>query len=516
MNSTAKVDDFKQSRRSEQVRKCKQCCKKFVAFLFSHVGLCCLVVAYSIMGGFVFMRIEGPHESHEDGHIEIRRKFNVERIWDLTIQFNVLYKENWTAAVETVLKEFQNDVFYAAKDKGWNGDVKKDKQWSFAGALLYSVTVITTIGYGHITPKTATGRVATIFYALIGIPLTLLCLANIGGLMADIFRFLYKNVCCGLCCVPCKGKGAEFSKPKHKRKNTKRVVKQRTETINKKKNNPKTKPAEAEKEKNKKMFRLTFSNKNGKPSNSTTSPSLTSPSLSSQPPPLYSTICPPSPTVTAISSNDLPQSPEPIDTVEGRFDDSQVVPIATTPLNENTVTVIVDDDDPDNIFEEADDDDVVDVDSSSKTDPDEKVTVPISLCVLLMAGYIFSGAMLFSLWEKWDYLEGSYFCFITLSTIGFGDFVPGANVDSWSSQEKQVLCTMYLLFGLAFIAMCFELMQEEVRAKFRWLGRKIGLVSKRNKKLANKNKRKSRKSKKVKSEANSDSESKHSVNVDRQ
>ena len=38
-----------------------------------------------------------------------------------------------------------------------------------------------------------------------------------------------------------------------------------------------------------------------------------------------------------------------------------------------------------------------------------------------------------------------------------------------------VLCALYLLVGLALLAMCFDLMQEEVRRIFRELGTKIGL-----------------------------------------
>jgi len=37
-------------------------------------------------------------------------------------------------------------------------------------------------------------------YAIVGIPLTLLTITNLGGFMATAFRWFYKNVVCGLCC----------------------------------------------------------------------------------------------------------------------------------------------------------------------------------------------------------------------------------------------------------------------------------------------------------------------------
>lgn len=108
----------------------------------------------------------------------------------------------------------------------------------------------------------------------------------------------------------------------------------------------------------------------------------------------------------------------------------------------------------------------------------ETVRVPIFVSLIIIASYVFGGAVLFSLWEQdWNYLIGAYFCFITLSTIGFGDYVFGVGKDL-DSNEKLITCALYLVMGLSIIAMCFNLMQEEVMAKFRYLGRKLGIIDK--------------------------------------
>jgi len=57
--STMAVEGDVRRRRRQAV---VSCCKRVVALFFSHVGLAAMVVAYSILGGFLFRAIEAPHE----------------------------------------------------------------------------------------------------------------------------------------------------------------------------------------------------------------------------------------------------------------------------------------------------------------------------------------------------------------------------------------------------------------------------------------------------------------------
>lgn len=101
--------------------------------------------------------------------------------------------------------------------------------------------------------------------------------------------------------------------------------------------------------------------------------------------------------------------------------------------------------------------------------------VPVSVVMAFLVGYICLGAAVFSAWEEWSYLDGAYFSFITLSTIGFGDLVPGSKVLE-QGQTKLVACIIYLVVGLAMIAMSFNLVQEEVITQFQKLGQNMGIL----------------------------------------
>lgn len=65
---------------------------------------------------------------------------------------------------------------------------KAGQQWKFTGAFYYATTVLTTIGYGHSTPATIGGKLFTMCYAAVGIPLGLVMFQSIGERVNKLSR----------------------------------------------------------------------------------------------------------------------------------------------------------------------------------------------------------------------------------------------------------------------------------------------------------------------------------------
>lgn len=98
---------------------------------------------------------------------------------------------------------------------------------------------------------------------------------------------------------------------------------------------------------------------------------------------------------------------------------------------------------------------------------DDEFNLPVSLAFSILIAYILCGAALYSIWEDWTFFESVYFVFVSMSTIGFGDYVPKHPIFMMTS-------IIYLIFGLSLTSMCVNVIQVKLSDSFRHASAKIG------------------------------------------
>lgn len=148
---------------------------RFLACLHSPPLLCLLLATYALFGACLFQRLEsGRPVNTLPVDLDALRNHTIQRLWNITFTFNMLYPKNWTANATAELIQFERALAFlvhhhayrpqsafqvgqpAALSTVGSGPTTKSTpatikdQWSFTGALLYSLTVITTLGKSHV------------------------------------------------------------------------------------------------------------------------------------------------------------------------------------------------------------------------------------------------------------------------------------------------------------------------------------------------------------------------------
>ncbi|CAJ1080226.1 potassium channel subfamily K member 1-like [Xyrichtys novacula] len=109
--------------------------------------------------------------------------------------------------------------------------------------------------------------------------------------------------------------------------------------------------------------------------------------------------------------------------------------------------------------------------SKSKLAAIHAICLALIMTLLLL---IIPACIFVSLEKDWGFLESLYFCFISLTTIGLGDYVPGethSKDDNPHPQLYRLAITVYLLVGLVLVLVvletCCELPQmKRLRQRF--------------------------------------------------
>ncbi|XP_022192973.2 LOW QUALITY PROTEIN: uncharacterized protein LOC111050904 [Nilaparvata lugens] len=346
------------SERSADMRKIRLLRNRCVSWLI-------ILLIYCGLGGMLFRFTEGAFENfYKCGVKRVKRDF-VDSLWNSMYSMR---EEEWKSLARRKLMTFEEQL-HEAFEAGMTS-YSGQKSWSFLNAVLYCLTVVTTIGYGHISPSTTTGRALTIVYAIFGIPMFLILLADFGKLFTRGIKFVWAFVRRVYYTGSCR--------------KVRRTV-----------------PVQEVMKGVQMVYDIaTFR----RPS--------TAPGVDLQ----QGDTLPPLP----------PRTPYP---------HSGTDPPGTPALSNFAV--------------------------------DDEFNLPISVAIFILVVYIFCGATVFYIWEKWGFFESFYFVFISMSTIGFGDFVP-------QNQMYMMASIVYLVFGLALTSMCINVVQEKLSDTFRQASAKIG------------------------------------------
>uniref|UniRef100_A0A8P4G2D5 Potassium channel, subfamily K, member 17 n=1 Tax=Dicentrarchus labrax TaxID=13489 RepID=A0A8P4G2D5_DICLA len=131
-------------------------------------------VTYVLIGGVVFWKLEGELGQKDISSLLLHKKA-------LLTKYTCLNQEGLEAVAQVV---------YDASKAGLSlkGNYTTDGFWKFTSSSVFAATVVTTIGYGNMSPSSTAGQIFCVFFALFGIPLNLVVLNRVGKYMLVIER----------------------------------------------------------------------------------------------------------------------------------------------------------------------------------------------------------------------------------------------------------------------------------------------------------------------------------------
>ncbi|XP_040569993.1 TWiK family of potassium channels protein 7-like [Lepeophtheirus salmonis] len=177
--------------------------KIFLQYILSEVGLLLVIVLYALLGANIYIDLECEGE---DLRYKEKQEFGAKVEESLSYMSIVFYdyalkknmsRDEFENKVDGELRDLISMILEGIEGKGYDGEVNGwEKDWTFSKSLLFTISIMTSIGYGHIAPKTFYGQILTLPYSLIGIGVFMVFLAKVGNVLARVLKYSYSQVLC--------------------------------------------------------------------------------------------------------------------------------------------------------------------------------------------------------------------------------------------------------------------------------------------------------------------------------
>ena len=136
---------YKRTKTYTCCQRIKNFFRAIIAFFFTQVGVCALVAVYMVLGAHMFSSLEADSQMDCAEVANSSRSAFAKELWDITMRTNVLFRNEWQNMTSDLLHEFQNATVENVR-RGYTGNDVGVKIWTFSSALMFSLTVFTTIG----------------------------------------------------------------------------------------------------------------------------------------------------------------------------------------------------------------------------------------------------------------------------------------------------------------------------------------------------------------------------------
>jgi hypothetical protein len=139
-------------------RSCNRCWTAGCSWLTSALGVSILLLVYLITGAIMFMilgssssQVEhsasiAPAGRHPDDRLLEKTMATVDRLWSITEDLNILYRDNWTHLARVEMRHYQDQLVGTLRQIMLEERYSFKQTWTFPMSLLYALTLITTIG----------------------------------------------------------------------------------------------------------------------------------------------------------------------------------------------------------------------------------------------------------------------------------------------------------------------------------------------------------------------------------
>nr|CAD2176233.1 unnamed protein product [Meloidogyne enterolobii] len=193
------ITNSRKSQKQEDDEFREKGARKYAKLILPHVGLVLLTCCYTLLGASLFYSVERPNELRAKriclDNINKRQELFVSELVWLAASNLSGERKNWERIAREHLGKM-SDLLFLGFEKHFltSKEVKLNETisvWTFSTAVFFSVTVVSTIGYGNPVPVTRIGRIACISFSLFGIPLTLVTIADLGKFLSEHLVWLY-------------------------------------------------------------------------------------------------------------------------------------------------------------------------------------------------------------------------------------------------------------------------------------------------------------------------------------